>query len=87
MADRWHPPMIPARNVIAEVLTRWISRELPGDCADRILASLNEAGLAVVPKEPTGEMIRAGDSEIQRTAKASETWRAMIRAILNSPEG
>jgi hypothetical protein len=64
---------------ITKTLIEWCRDE-----ADEFLAALDAAGLAVVPKEPTVEMLTAGTEE-WLTVRAMEDraaviWRAMLAA-------
>jgi len=62
--------------------------------ADKVLAALDEAGLAVVPKEATDAIGVAGGLEMERQMfeggepvifnAAKVVWRAMIAAALSS---
>ena len=48
--------------------------------ANRILAALDSAGLAVVPKEPTRKMIDALNGYAQCIGYVEEGYRAMLAA-------
>lgn len=57
--------------------------------ADRILANFNSAGLVIVHREPTVEMLVAAQEEWMCVRAAEERgdfiWRAMIDAALSLP--
>ncbi len=55
-------------------------RELYLISADAVLAEIAAAGLVLVPREPTGDMLSAGEWKIMNDFTASEVYRAMIAA-------
>jgi len=79
----------------AEVIARAASHACCGDCprADYVrvgrlaLAALDAAGLAVVPKEPTRQMIDALRGYAQRAGYAPKTYRAMVAVEQATKEG
>ncbi len=56
-----------------------VQRTLTDD-ADAILAALDAAGLAVVPKEPTRQMIDALNGYAQCVGYIEDGYRAMVAA-------
>jgi hypothetical protein len=68
----------------AEVIARALQDELGADAefdqqiTAAILAALNAAGLAVVPVEPTRQMIHALRGYAQCAGYAPKTYRAMV---------
>lgn len=50
------------------------------DTADAILAALEAAGYAVVPKEPTSDMLLEGNLSLRRSGLASDAYKSMITA-------
>lgn len=54
------------------------------DVADAILAALDAAGFQVVPREPTADMLIAGNVAIvQKPLFATEIYKAMLAAAAN----
>ena len=68
--------MVDPVEVIAQTLSRRIGLVNLGDQAREILAALDAAGLAVVPKKPTPNMIRAAHYEVTDDG----IWTAMLAA-------
>ena len=46
----------------------------------RPAAAIRDAGLTIVPVEPTGAMLQAGQQERDDNAHVSEIWGAMVKA-------
>ena len=72
-----------ARDVIADWLDDYIgyrsASELKSD-ADAILAALEAAGYAVVPKEPTEAMLNSGWRERGQQHSMTAVYKAMLAA-------
>ena len=87
-----------ARNIIFSEFVGRDTRnvEMAHDCMDRALLRLAEAGYVIVPKEPTPEMIEAGDGAIDWDSSdvngswyvhysdgdARKSWEAMIEVAV-----
>ena len=79
-------------NVIDKYL---LIREAPDAFGEEIIKALDDAGFVIVPKEPTAEMIEAGDDTDHTIEAMSEhpdyeeqianIYRAMIAAGLKPP--
>ena len=62
----------------------------PGEIARACLSSIEEAGMVVVPREPTDAMIDAGNEKAiapvyvagDEMPSADDCWRAMVAAAL-----
>lgn len=55
-------------------------------CTDNILSALDAAGYAVVPKEPTADMLVEGNLVIARNRLfATEIYKAMLTAAKETP--
>jgi hypothetical protein len=77
------PAEVIARAHCMRRLDKPICEKLCEDClwwADHDLARLDAAGLAVVPKEPTRQMIDALNGYAQCAGYIEEGYRAMVAA-------
>jgi hypothetical protein len=82
------PAEVIARAMVAGY-TRDERREVGGrdvEVADAILAALDAAGLAVVPKEPTRKMIDALNGYAQCVGYIEDGYRAMLAAAKESEQ-
>lgn len=77
--------------LVREIVEYWITPAVScEDRANRIIATLSAAGYAIVPREPTPEMVDAGgyvETWVEKNVEimigdkaAAEAWRAMVAA-------
>ena len=75
-----------ARDVIERHLNQKAGLVLTSEAnADAILAALDKAGYAVVPKEPTLEMNNAGYMARRAGCWSSDIYKAMVTAAKETP--
>lgn len=76
---------------LRELLAAAINSPNDYDHADAILATLDAAGLVVVPRDPTGNMSEAGwrslPCNVTKRFIADECYRAMISASPHAQKG
>lgn len=73
--------MSDARTVIAKAIRDNTRIERSLSLSDDILAALAEAGLVIVPREPTGKMaLAASEFDANSSDTMRQVWRAMVGA-------
>ncbi len=70
----------PFQIIRDEIAGMFCETDTPSDTAHAILSALSSKGLAVVPVEPTDDMIRAGVFALFNDKSASGCYRSMLAA-------
>ena len=82
-----------AREIIGDEITVGFDVDIPtSEIVGNILAALKEAGMAVVPVEPSGHAARCGavqlrDDRLYAEEKAAACYRTMLAATQEQEEG